>query len=153
MLGIVALLVSGFLVVNVISSIVVEQKRQIGVMKALGANGWDNFVMYAGIALTYGLLGVIPGVLLGIPLGYLAAQGMASTMLTVVDRFTISPPAILMGIAIGLGVPILAAFVPVFNGSRVKILDAMTDLGIDSSYGSGVLSRLISKLPLPATIR
>lgn len=152
-LGIVALVVSGFLVVNVIGSIVVEQKRQIGVMKALGASGWDNFVMYAGIALTYGLLGVIPGVLLGIPLGYIAAKGMAATMQTIVDTFTFSSSAIVMGIAIGLGVPVLAAFVPVFNGSRVKILDAMTDLGIDSRYGSGLLPRLIARLPLSATIR
>jgi len=153
MLGIVALLVSGFLVVNVITSIVVEQKRQIGVLKALGASGWDNFVMYAGIALTYGLLGVIPGVVFGIPLGYLAAQGMADTMATVVDKFTFSSSAIMMGIVIGLAVPVLAAFVPVFNGSRVKILDAMTDLGIDSSYGRGLLPRLINRLRLPATIR
>jgi putative ABC transport system permease protein len=152
-LGIVALLVSGFLVVNVISSIVVEQKRQIGVMKALGASTWDNVVMYAGIALVYGLLGVIPGVMLGIPLGYLAAQGMAGTMTTIVDKFTFSPSGILIGVAIGLGVPILAAFVPVFNGSRVKILDAMTDLGIDSSYGRGLLPRFINRLPIPATIR
>ncbi len=136
-LGIVALVVSGFLVVNVIGSIVVEQKRQIGVMKALGASAWDNFVMYAGIALTYGVIGVVPGVLLGIPLGYLAAKGMASTMGTVVDKFTISPSAIILGIVIGLGVPVAAALVPVLSGTRVKILDAMTDLGIDSGYGRG----------------
>ena len=37
MLGVIALVVSGFLVVNVINAIVVEQKRQIGVMKSLGA--------------------------------------------------------------------------------------------------------------------
>ena len=37
MLALVALLVSGFLVMNVVNSIVVEQKRQIGVMKSLGA--------------------------------------------------------------------------------------------------------------------
>ena len=153
MLGIVALAVSGFLVVNVISSIVVEQKRQIGVMKALGASGWDNFVMYAGIALTYGLLGVVPGVLLGIPAGYFAAKGMATTMATIVDKFTVSPSAIVLGIVIGLGVPVLAAFVPVFNGSRVKILDAMTDLGIDSNYGKGFFPRLIGRLPLPVTVR
>jgi ABC-type antimicrobial peptide transport system permease subunit len=50
-------------------------------------------------------------------------------------------------------VPVLAALVPVINGSRVKILDAMTDLGIDSGYGRGLLPRLVGKLPVPVTIR
>ncbi len=153
LLGIVALVVSGFLVVNVVNSIVVEQKRQIGVMKSLGASGWDNVVIYAGIALGYGLLGVVPGVLLGIPAGFFAAKGMASNMNTVIDKFEFSPSSIIMGILIGLAVPILAALIPVYNGSRVKILDAMTDLGIDSSYGKGFLARLIKRLPLPATVR
>lgn len=152
-LGIVALVVSGFLVVNVVNSIVIEQKRQIGVMKSLGATGWDNVVIYAGIALGYGLLGVVPGVLLGIPAGYFAAKGMAGNMNTIVDKFDFSATSIMMGVVIGLAVPVLAALIPVFNGSRVKILDAMTDLGIDSSYGKGFFARLVGRLPLPVTIR
>ena len=51
------MIVSGFLVTNVISAIVLEQSRQIGVMKSLGATRWDNFLMYSGIALTYGMIG------------------------------------------------------------------------------------------------
>jgi putative ABC transport system permease protein len=153
MLGVVALLVSGFLVVNVINAIVVEQKRQIGVMKSLGASGWDNFVIYAGIALGYGLLGVIPGVLLGIPAGFFAAKAMSGTMGTIIDQFAVSPSSIIMGVVIGLAVPVLAALVPVFNGTRVKILDAMTDLGIDSNYGKSFFARLIGRLPLPVTVR
>ena len=54
-LGVIAMVVSGLLIVNIINSIVGEQKRQIGVMKSLGATRWDNFVMYVGIAMTYGL--------------------------------------------------------------------------------------------------
>jgi ABC-type lipoprotein release transport system permease subunit len=32
-------------------------------------------------------------------------------------------------------------------------LDAITDLGIDSKYGRGILARLISRLPVPTTVR
>jgi putative ABC transport system permease protein len=110
-------------------------------------------VIYAGIAFVYGLLGVVPGVLLGIPAGYLAAKGLATSMTTVVDSFTLSPSAIITGILIGLAVPVLASLVPVFNGSRVKILDAMTDLGIDSNYGNSMFARVIGRLPLPITVR
>lgn len=153
MLGMTALIVSGFLVINVVNSIVVEQKRQIGVMKSLGASRRDNFFIYVGMAITYGVLGVIPGVLLGIPAGYFAAQGLASTMGTLIEDFAVAPRAILLGIGVGVAVPVLASLIPVFNGTRVKILDAMLDLGISSKYGKGPLAKLIGKLPVSINVR
>ncbi|GIV82256.1 MAG: hypothetical protein KatS3mg051_1610 [Anaerolineae bacterium] len=152
-LAMVALVVSGFLVVNVINATVVEQRRQIGVMKSLGASRLDNFLIYAGIALGYGLIGVIPGVLLGIPGGYFAAQGLAAQSNTIIEEFAVSPRGIIVGIIVGLAVPLLAAIIPVYNGTRVTILEAMTDLGIESGYGRGFLARLIGRIPMPITLR
>ncbi len=152
-LALIALIVSGFLVINVISSIVVEQKRQIGVMKSMGATRWDNFMMYSGIAFVYGLIAVIPGVIVGIPLGNAAAHALAPQLNTVLDGFQLSPSSIILGVVVGLAIPVLASLLPVFNGTRVKILDAMTDLGIDANYGSGPLAKIIARLPLPITVR
>lgn len=152
-LAIVALVVSGFLVTNVINTIVVEQKRQIGVMKSLGATRWTNFTIYAGIALIYGLLGTIPGVILGIVAGAAMAQALAPLASTLIDGFKISSVGIIAGAVMGLAVPVIAALLPVFNGTRVSVLDAMTDLGISTTWGSGLFARIIAKLPLPANIR
>jgi ABC-type lipoprotein release transport system permease subunit len=152
-LALVALIVSGFLVINVITSIVVEQRRQIGVMKSMGATRGDNFIMYSGIAFSYGIIAVIPAVILGIPLGNAAAQALAPQLNTVLDGFQYSPPSIILGIIVGLAVPVIASIIPVFNGTKVRILEAMTDLGIDAKYGSGPVAKLIEKLPIPITIR
>jgi putative ABC transport system permease protein len=152
-LALLALLVSGFLVINVISSIVVEQKRQIGVMKSMGASRFDNFVIYAGIAFVYGLIAVIPAVILGIPAGNAASHALAPELNTVVDGFKISPGSVVLGILVGLLIPVLASLIPVYFGTRVQILDAMTDLGIDANYGSGPIARLINILPVPITVR
>lgn len=152
-LALVSLIVSGFLVINVISSIVVEQKRQIGVMKSMGATRADNFVIYSGIAFAYGIIGVIPGIIVGIPAGNAAAHALAPQVNTALEGFQISPGSIILGVVVGLLVPVLSSLIPVFNGTRVKILDAMTDLGIDANYGTGPLARVISKLPLPITVR
>lgn len=152
-LAIVALIVSGFLVINVISSIVVEQKRQIGVMKSMGATRFDNFFMYAGIAFAYGVIGVIPGVIVGIPGGNAAAHALAPQLNTSLEGFKSSPGAIILGILVGLLVPVFASLIPVFFGTRVKILEAMTDLGIDANYGSGPVAKLIGLLPIPITVR
>jgi putative ABC transport system permease protein len=152
-LALLALIVSGFLVVNVISSIITEQKQQIGAMKSLGATQSDNLKMYLGMALLYGIIGVIPAVIIGIPAGYFTATGVAATSSTEISEFGISVRAIVFGIVMGLAVPILAAIIPVLNGTRVRIIDAITDRGIDSSYGSGPVARLIAALPIPINMR
>jgi ABC-type antimicrobial peptide transport system permease subunit len=152
-LALIALIVSGFLVINVISSLVNEQKRQIGVMKSIGASRWDNFFMYSGIAFAYGLIGVFFGVIAGIPLGNFAAHALGPQLSVLIEGFRTSPGAIITGILVGLLVPMLASLIPVFNGTRVQILDAMTDLGIDANYGTGLLARIIGRLPVPITVR
>jgi ABC-type antimicrobial peptide transport system permease subunit len=152
-LALIALIVSGFLVINVISSLVNEQKRQIGVMKSIGATRWDNFFMYSGIAFAYGVIGVTLGVIVGIPAGNFAAHALGPQLNTLIEGFRTSPGAIITGILVGLLVPVLASLIPVFNGTRVQILDAMTDLGIDANYGSGLMARIIGRLPIPITVR
>jgi ABC-type antimicrobial peptide transport system permease subunit len=153
-LAVVAMVVSGFLVINVISTIVLEQKRQIGVMKSLGATRLDNFMMYGGIAFVYGLIGMVPGVLLGVPLGYQLARLFASMgPNALIEEFSISPLGVALGVGMGLLVPVLFALIPVYVGTRVTILEAMTDLGISTTYGGSRIARLVGALPLPINAR
>jgi ABC-type antimicrobial peptide transport system permease subunit len=152
-LAMLALLAAGFLVLNVVSSIVTEQKNQVGILKAMGASRPDILVIYGGIALVYGILGVIPGVLAGIPAGFLAAQSVAETSNSFIDEFAVSPIAVILGIGAGLLIPLLASLFPVFNATRIGIIDAITDLGISSRYGNGILARILGRSPLPITVR
>ena len=152
-LGVIAMVVYGVLVVNIINSIVGEQKRQIGVMKSLGATRWDNFVMYVGIAMTYGVIGMVPGVVAGSYLGALMAQAIDEPLGAFVEGFSLSTSGILTGVVMGLAVPFVAAIVPVFLGTRVTILQAMTDVGISGNYRKGLLGRAINIMPLPTNTK
>lgn len=151
-LGVIAMVVSGFLVTNVINSVVVEQRKQIGVMKSLGATVRDNIFIYTGMALVYGIIGTFFGILIGAPLGGYLAQVLDTSAMTYVDGIQISTSAIMVGIVMGLLVPVLAALLPVLNGTRVTILEAMTDLGLGSQWGSTRMSHWIGRLPLPRTV-
>lgn len=152
-LAIVAMLVSSFLVVTVITTIVIEQRRQIGVMKSMGATRFDNFRMYTGIAVFYGLIGTVPGVLLGVPAAYLLALKVAPLMGVVLDSFTVSITGVLIGALMGVLMPFFAAILPVFLGTRVSILSAISDFGITSRYGRGPVAKVIRVLPLPVSMR
>ena len=152
-LGIIAMVVSGLLIVNIINSIVGEQKRQIGVMKSLGATRWDNFVIYVGIAMIYGVFGMIAGVVIGSYLGSLMAQAIDEPFGTFIEGFSLSANGIIIGVVLGLAVPFVAAIVPVFLGTRVTILQAMTDVGISGNYRRSLLGRAINIMPLPTTTK
>lgn len=149
LLAVVAMVVSGFLVVNVINTIVVEQKRQVGVMKSLGATRADTFLMYGGIAFGYGIIGTFAAIIPGILVGYAAAQSLAPQLDVLIEGFKWSPESVAVGALLGVFIPVLAALIPVWNGTRVTILEAVTDLGIDSNYGTGPLADNIKRLPLP----
>lgn len=153
MLAMIALLVSGFLVANVISSLLTEQRSQLGIMKTLGGSRVDLFGIYLGIAACYGLLGIIPGILLGIPLGSLAANQLSGTLGTYLDGFGISPISILYGVVLGLVVPMAAAVFPIWRSTRMPILKAITNRGIETTYGAGFVARFIARLPLLPTMR
>jgi putative ABC transport system permease protein len=154
-LAMIGMLVSAFLVVTVVSTIVTEQRRQIGVMKSLGATRLGIFSIYAGTAIMYGLIGTIPGILLGVAAGYGLAYATAPLVPVVLESFNLAHlvPAILIGATMGIVTPLCAAFLPVLSGTNVTILDAISDVGISTKYGGGLMSRLITRLPLPVTMR
>ena len=152
-LSLVAMLVASLLVVTVILTIVIEQKGQIGVMKSLGATRLDLFMIYGGIALVYGIIGMVPGVMIGAIGGYLLADKTALLANSLVDGFGLSPVGLALGAVLGLVMPLVAAIIPVWLGTRVTILDAITDFGISSSFGRGRISGVIGRLPLPLSVR
>ncbi len=151
-LAVVAMIVANFLVTNVISTVVAEQRQQIGAMKALGATGKDVLLIYLGLAFAYGVLGTIPGVLAGLPLGRAVAVFAAPIANTMLEDTSPPPLAIALGLGMGLVVPVLAALVPVLNASRVTILEAMTDQGISSNYGRGPLATILARIHLPISL-
>jgi putative ABC transport system permease protein len=151
-LAVVAMVVACFLVVDVVSTIIAEQHAQIGAMKALGATRGDILRIYLGMAFVYGLLGTVPAVLVGIPLGQQAALAAAPVANTILENTSPPPLALILGIVLGLGMPVLAGVIPVYHGSQISILDGISDWGIQATYGKGVLPTLVKllHLPLPA---
>lgn len=133
LLAIVALMISGFLVFNVVNAVIVEQRQQIGVLKSIGGDTRDIFLIYGVTSFIYGVIGVIPGVLLGVPLGFIAVKALAPTFNILIDEFQTSTPAIVMGVILGLLIPIVASIIPIWQGTKVTILEAITDLGIGGS--------------------
>jgi putative ABC transport system permease protein len=149
----VAVIVACFLVVSVVTTIMVEQRNQIGIVKVLGANRWDTFRIYLGLTFIYGVLGTIPGVLIGVPLGFMVTQATAPLLNVVFDGFVISWKAVLTGAAMGMVMPVLVSILPVFVGTSVSVREALSDFGIAARFGRSRLSRVIGRAPVSSTTR
>jgi putative ABC transport system permease protein len=64
LLAALSMFLSGLLVVNVVSAVIAQQEKQIGIMKAIGARAWQIIGLYFGMVLSLGLAACV----LAIPL-------------------------------------------------------------------------------------
>ena len=105
-LGVLALGLSIFLIVNTTNAIISQQVWQIGVMKAVGATRGHVIRVYLMAALIYGALAL----LIAVPLGAVGAFLLASWILELVNitltTFPIDPAALIVQVVLAVAVPL-----------------------------------------------
>ncbi len=146
-LGVLSLLLSGFLVVNIIGALITQQTRQIGVMKSIGADTRQIAAMYLITVLVYGLLAL----LIAVPLGALGAYFFTSYLAALINFDVVSyvtpPPVLVLEVAAGLIVPLLAALWPIWSGARVTVREAISGYGLGRGrFGRSRLDRLLERV-------
>ena len=146
-LGVMSLLLSGFLVVNTISALLTQQVRQIGVMKAIGARSSQIVGMYLTTVVMFSLLSL----LVAVPLGALGARlftGFLADLLNFnITSYGIPWQVFLLEAAVGLIVPLLAALWPVIAGARITVREAISGYGLGKGhFGKGIIDRLLERV-------
>lgn len=143
-LGVLSLLLSGFLVVNTVSATLAQQTRQVGVMKAIGATSRQIMGIYFGMALLYGLLALV----IGLPLGMVGAVALARFAAGFLNFDVTGPgfaPQVLAWqVAVALAMPLLASAWPIWAGARVTVREAMASYGLGKGrFGRGPIDHLL----------
>ena len=145
-LGVLALFLSVFLILNTVSALLAQQKRQIGVMKAIGARTGQIMGMYLTLALLYGLCAL----LVAVPLSGVGARALSAFIAGMFNfdllEVRLPPTAMIIQIAVGVLVPLLASLPPFLANLRVTAAEALR-VGYQSgkgSLGAGWIDRLLS---------
>lgn len=128
-LGFMALAMGGFIIFNTFRTIVSERRRDIGMLRAIGASRG----MIVAIIGTESLMQGILGTALGLVSGYLIAVGMIAGLNPLYEsilHFSIGQPIFTIGnyalsISLGLGVTLVGGLYPAISASRVSPLDAL----------------------------
>lgn len=137
--GLLALLLSGFLVVNLVAGIMAGQVREIGVMKTVGARSGQVAALFLAMALVLGIAASAVAIPAAAVLGRGYAQFTSDLLNFDMAGFEIPRWSFALQLAVGLLLPLAAAAIPVSRGCRIPVGAALRDFGIDpaSDGGSG----------------
>ncbi|HEY4306681.1 MAG TPA: ABC transporter permease [Gemmatimonadaceae bacterium] len=131
--GVLALMVCGFLVVNLIAAMLAGQVREIGVMKTLGAKATDLSRMYLTFATALGALASLIALPISIALGRSYGALKGDLLNFDVAAYGIPWWSVVAQMGVGVIVPVVAAWFPVRRACRVSIADGLREFGADRS--------------------
>jgi len=136
-LGILIVFLSSSLIANTLNALLNQHLRHIGVIKLVGGQRRQVFLMYLALIMCFGVLALF----IAVPLGGQGAYGLALFISSELNfnllGYRIVPMAFAIQIAVGLLVPLVAGLLPVINGSRITVLRALSgDLARNENQSS-----------------
>jgi len=142
--GLFALVLSGVIVVNLLLAKMAAERRQIGVMKAIGGTRGQIARVYLAEAILFGVAAVVLAIPAGVTGGRMLSEQFA--VLLNFDLASLAVPAwvyLLVGV-VGLLVPLAAAAYPVWAATAITVRAAVASAGVNpATFGSGRLERLL----------
>ncbi|MDQ5850956.1 MAG: FtsX-like permease family protein, partial [Chloroflexota bacterium] len=146
-LAFLSLFLSGFLVINTTSALLMQQVRQIGMMKSIGARNGQIMRLYLGMVLIFGLLALS----IAIPIGSLAAYGITRYLASLINfdfvGLRIPLQVLALEVAVGLLVPLVAALYPIASSVRITVREALDSYGIgDTQFGRNLVDRMLKRI-------
>ncbi|MGZ6352440.1 MAG: FtsX-like permease family protein [Ktedonobacterales bacterium] len=135
MLAMLAVALSCLLILNTVTTLVTEQTAIIGTMKALGGTRGAIAGSYLVSVALYALLATVPGVGLGLYIGYQLAVYLAVRVSMELGQFSVKPWIVAVSLGVGFGAPLLAALPPLWNGTRISVREALAAYGVSVGQG------------------
>ncbi len=145
LLAIVSLVLSVVLVYNTLTALITQQTNQIGILKAIGGKATTIIQVYLVSVLVYGLLALLPAVPLGMYLAFMMTKSFLTMMNIDYDAFHFSIAAVLLQVLAATAVPLIAALIPVLQGARITVRQAIASYGLCGDFASGRLDRLVGR--------
>ncbi|MFZ3470811.1 ABC transporter permease [Streptomyces sp. 4.24] len=140
MLGfaLIAFLVGIFLIFNTFSMLVAQRTREIGLMRAIGADSGQVLKSVVVEAFLLGVFGSILGVAAGIGLavGLMKLMGQLGMSLST-DDLTIAWTTPAIGVFLGIVVTVVSAYIPARRAGKVSPMAALREVGAPGDKKAG----------------
>jgi len=144
LLGWMTVLLSTFLIVNTIVALISQHIRQIGIMKAIGGGNGQILGMYLALLLAFSLIALGISIPLAGWAANLTGRFLASYLNYNQGPITYDTATIITQVILAFLAPLLAALVPLLNGLRIPVREALSNYGI----GNAPARKMRESLPL-----
>ncbi len=134
-----ALVLAGVLIFNTLSAHIMQQTHLIGVMKAIGASSSRIAAVYFAEVMFMTVIAIVVAVPLSLAAAYISSCQLLSLFNINCTDFDYSQYAVIVMLCAGILMPILAATVPIWRGSRLTVRQAIASYGLGSDFKIGRL--------------
>jgi putative ABC transport system permease protein len=129
MFGVLALFMGGFIIFNTFRTVVAERRRDIGMLRAIGARRSTITTVILIEGLLQGVIGSGIGLILGYLMGALVVK-LAEPAMNAFLNIEMGAPVVSLSLLVtsfvlGVGVTLLSGLIPAQNASRVTPMDAL----------------------------
>jgi len=143
-LGLLVVFLSGFLITNTLQALMDQQREQLGVMKTVGARRTQISGIYLALIAVLGLIALA----IALPLANAASFGILQFLAGEINVMPGAPRLIpiVAGLqaVLALLVPLVAGFLPIWQGTRISVQEALSGIRVSSAQGQGFFDRLLS---------
>jgi putative ABC transport system permease protein len=127
--GLLAIMMGGFIIFNTFRTVVAERRRDLGMLRAVGATRRTVIGVILAESLVQGVIGTALGLIAGYGFVLVFLSGLGS-MIQQLVRFQIGGPiftpwAFILSIGLGVGITVLAGLYPAIMAGRVTPIEAL----------------------------
>ena len=145
-IGLLVVLLSGFLITNTMQALLNQQVQQIGILKTIGARRMQVASIYLTLSLLFGILAFF----VAVPLTYLVSFRIVQFLSLQTNSMYYGPrlvfPVILLQAVLALLMPQIAALIPVWQGTRISVQEALSGISQHNPPAQGWLDRRLGSL-------
>lgn len=145
-LGFLVVFLSGFLITNTLSALLNQQVQQIGVMKTIGASRRQIISVYMVLILVFSLIALAVAIPSSKQAAFALLEYLSERINFRLQGFRPVGAATLLQILIALVVPQVAGSLPILQGTRISVREALSGTLSAQVDDSGPIYRWLARL-------
>jgi putative ABC transport system permease protein len=125
-MAVVIALVGGVGLSGVLSLSVLERRREIGVLRSIGASSWQVIRLFVGEALLLAIIGWLVAIPLSIPVAYLLATRGLSFALDTQLSYRFTPDGLILWFVVITTLAFIAAALPARGAAKISVRESLS---------------------------
>ena len=145
-LGLLVVFLSGFLITNTLQALMDQQREQLGVMKTVGARRIQISGIYLALIAVLGLIALAAALPLANAASFAILRLLAGEINVLPGEPRLLPSVAALQAVLALLVPLVAGFLPIWQGTRISVQEALSGIRVSSAQGQGSFDRFLARI-------